>query len=57
MVAPSGLAATAVMICLPAGLMSTSPGSLSCLEALRPPVEQCRRADALRLALKRGTVG
>ena len=38
-------------------VISTSSGSLSFPEAVRPPVEQGGRADALGLALERGAVG
>ena len=37
--------------------MSTSPGSLSFSEAVRPPMEQRGGADTLRLALEGGAVG
>src|SRR5262249_54449015 len=39
------------------GFISVTCGSLSCLEAMRPPVKQRRGANALRLALERGAVG
>lgn len=37
-------------------MITTSPGSLSFLEALRPPMEERGRADALGLALESRTV-
>ena len=41
----------------PSQLILPSPGSLAFGDALGPPMEQRRGADALRLALQRITVG